>query len=656
MPPLSISLVQLVIAATDLLIAATILFVLLPKSDGVTFGYFLTVYLLAVVTVLFTHVPAGAGVLELVILVLLAPKQPAALLGGILAFRVVYYLLPLALAMILLAGHEVAIRRHEVGRLTTAVGRWAPALAPPLLSIVLVLTGASLLFTGAMPAAHGRLDWVNAVLPLGVIEASHMLGSVCGLVLVILARGLQLRLDSAYWLSIAVLLGAILFSLARGLDIEQALLLGAVLVVLLPCRPYFYRRARLLNEPFSPGWLAAIGAIIIATGWLTAFSFKHIEYSDQLWWKFALQADAPRSLRAGIAVALAVVVLSLAHLLRAVFPKPHPAIAEELAAARRIVAASPRAADALALAGDKWFLFNAARTALVMYRVHRRWWIALGDPVGPAGERSELAWQFRDLSEHYGGSTAFYNVDQENLQLYLDMSLWPVPLGEEVRVRLADFSLTAPRLAALAETRDKLAASCRFEIVPAGGASALVDRLRPVSDAYLVARHATERGFLCGFFDCRYLDQFPLALVHSENRVVAFANVWQAGGEEMMVDMLRSWPAAPAGVEDFLLVELMAWARGEGVRWFNLGLTPATAGTESISPDGSHSPPLPPGLCPPAGEQKRGRQFKQQFDPVWVPKFLASPGGVTPTRVLDNLSALVEHNPLGRKQNGARGA
>ena len=162
-------------------------------------------------------------------LVLLAPEQPAAMLGGMLAFRVVYYLLPLALAMVLLAGHEVAIRRHAVGRLTTAVGRWAPAVAPPLLSVVVVLAGASLLFAGAMPAAHGRLDWLNAVLPLGVIEASHLLGSVCGLVLVILARGLQLRLDSAYWLSVVVLIGAILFSLARGLDVEQALLLGAVL-------------------------------------------------------------------------------------------------------------------------------------------------------------------------------------------------------------------------------------------------------------------------------------------------------------------------------------------------------------------------------------------------------------------------------------------
>ena len=293
LPPLWLSLVQLVIAATDLLIATAVLHVLLPKAMGITFGYFLAVYLLAVVTVLFTHVPAGAGVLEFVLLLLLAPSKPAALLGSILAFRVVYYLLPLALAMILLVGHEIAIRRHQVGLLTTAVGRWAPAVAPPLLSVVMVLAGASLLLAGAMPAVHTRLEWLNAVLPLGVIEASHLLGSVCGLMLVILARGLQLRLDSAYWLSVVVLIAAILCTLTRGLDVEQALLLVAVLVVLLPCRPYFYRHAALLHEPFSPGWLAAIGAIIIATGWLTAFSFKHVEYSNQLWWKFRSAGRRP---------------------------------------------------------------------------------------------------------------------------------------------------------------------------------------------------------------------------------------------------------------------------------------------------------------------------------------------------------------------------
>ncbi len=191
-------------------------------------------------------------------LLLLAPARPAALLGSMLAFRVVYYLLPLALAMILLAGHEVAIRRQAVGRLTTAVGRWAPAVAPPLLSLVVVLAGASLLFAGAMPAVHGRLEWLNAVLPLGVIEGAHLLGSVCGLMLVILARGLQLRLDSAYWLSILVLIGAILCSLAREFDVEQAVLLSAVLVVLLPCRPYFYRHTAVTGHSRPVGWRRSV--------------------------------------------------------------------------------------------------------------------------------------------------------------------------------------------------------------------------------------------------------------------------------------------------------------------------------------------------------------------------------------------------------------
>ena len=649
LPPLWLSLVQLVIAATDLLIASAVLYVLLPESMHVKFGDFLAVYLLAVVTVLFTHVPAGAGVLEFVMLLLLAPAHPAALLGSMLAFRVVYYLMPLALAAVLLAGHELAIRRQAVGRVTTAIGRAAPAVAPPLLSLVVVLAGASLLFTGAMPAAHIRLEWLSGILPLGVIEASHLLGSVCGLILVILARGLQLRLDSAYWLSVLVLIGAIIFSLARGFDVEQAALLAAVLVVLLPCRPYFYRHAALLHEPFSPGWLAAIGAIIIATGWLTAFSFKHVEYSDQLWWKFALKADAPRSLRAGMAVALAAVVLSLAHLLRAVFPKPRPAGPDELAWARQIVAGSNRASANAALMGDKWFLFNTPHTALVMYRIHHRLWIALGDPVGPASERTELAWQFRDVCEHFGASIAFWAVDGENLPLYLDMGLWPLQLGEEARVRLADFSLADPRRAALAQTHAGLANTCHFEVVPAAQVPSWIDRLRPVSDAYLVARHASEQGFLSGFFDPRYLAQFPLAVVQSENRIVAFANLWPSGGrEELAVDLLRYPPTAPAAIEEFLLAELMLWARAEGYAWFNLGLSPAAAGEPPVSPP-EHVATFPLVFGAEADNPRHTREFKDRFDPVWTPKFLVSPGGVAPHSVLTHLAALVERNPMHKR-------
>jgi phosphatidylglycerol lysyltransferase len=35
------------------------------------------------------------------------------------------------------------------------------------------------------------------------------------------------------------------------------------------------------------------------------------------------------------------------------------------------------------------------------------------------------------------------------------------------------------------------------------------------------------------------------------------------------------------------------------------------------------------------------RQYKEKFDPVWEPKYLASPGGLILPRVLANIGALV---------------
>ena len=187
--------------------------------------------------------------------------------------------------------------------------------------------------------------------------------------------------------------------------------------------------------------------------------------------------------------------------------------------------------------------------------------------------------------------------------------------------------------------------------MPAAQVPSWIDRLRLVSDAYLVARHATEQGFLSGFFEPRYLDQFPLAVVHSENRIVAFANLWPAAGrEELAVDLLRYPPTAPAGIQDFLLAELMLWARAEGYAWFNLGLAPSADASEpAASPQQHHLAPFPLASGAEADNPRHTREFKDQFDPVWSPRFLVSPGGVAPHSVLTNLAALVERNPLHKK-------
>ena len=61
-------------------------------------------FLLAQVAGIVSQVPGGLGVVETVLLLLLSPTLPAAsVAGALVAYRAIYYLLPLSIATVLLA-------------------------------------------------------------------------------------------------------------------------------------------------------------------------------------------------------------------------------------------------------------------------------------------------------------------------------------------------------------------------------------------------------------------------------------------------------------------------------------------------------------------------------------------------------------------------
>jgi phosphatidylglycerol lysyltransferase len=162
------------------------------------------------------------------------------------------------------------------------VGRITEQLAPRVLALFTFLSGVMLLFSGATPAAAGRLRIFERVLPLGIIEASHFLGSVLGAALLVLSHGLSRRLDAAYVLTIAAIALGIVVSLLKAADYEVALVLTLVLLVLWRARPAFDRRARFFDTRFSAGWIPAIVGAVGASIWIGSFAFKHVEYSNEL--------------------------------------------------------------------------------------------------------------------------------------------------------------------------------------------------------------------------------------------------------------------------------------------------------------------------------------------------------------------------------------
>ncbi len=111
LPRRPIFIAQLLISMADWMVAGTVLNTVLPPPSSVPWLSVLSIFLLAQIAGLVSNVPGGLGVFEVVVLLFLKPRiAPAALLGALVTFRGIYFLLPLAIALILLAGHEVRAR------------------------------------------------------------------------------------------------------------------------------------------------------------------------------------------------------------------------------------------------------------------------------------------------------------------------------------------------------------------------------------------------------------------------------------------------------------------------------------------------------------------------------------------------------------------
>lgn len=643
MPGPGIAFGQMILAGVDLACAAAALYWLLPVdaagSSIVPFSFFLGVYVLAVVAGIASHVPGGLGVFEAILLLALPGVPRDGLLAAILAYRAIYYLCPLVLAGGLASWRLLRERKEKLAEnleATRGVFAW---MAPTTASVSVFITGAMLLFSGSTPMLSDRMALLRNFVPLPLLEVSHLTGSLAGLGLVILARALYRRVDAAYHLAFWLLTAGALASLTKGLDYEEALLSLSVLGILWLGRKAFNRPASLMARSVTPGWLLTVLLVVVATLWLGLFSYKHVDYSQELWWHFAFRGDAPRFLRTSLLLALTVIGLGLMRLLRPVAPEPEDASAEDLARVAGIVAAAPEADSALALLGDKRLLFSPASDAFIMYQVRGQSWIAMGDPVGPEPAREALAWRFREMADRHGGRVAFYQVQARNLPLYLDLGLTAMKLGEEGVLPLAGFSLDGPvrkdlRQASRQAERNGLS----FEMVPAEAVPALMDELKQISDSWLKAKHTREKGFSLGNFQPEYLAHFPCALVRRQGRVIAFANVWtSAGKHELSIDLMRYLPEAPKGVMDYLFLELMLWGARERYNQFNLGMAPLS---------GLESHPLAPlwhrlgTLIYQHGEHFYNfeglRAYKNKFGPVWQPKYLVAPGGIgLPTILLD---------------------
>ena len=107
LPSLRFTLVQIAIGAMDLTLVTLAMYALLPPSPGAGFLNVLVTFLIAALLGTISHAPGGLGVIEATMLIGLPQFRREEFLAALLTFRILYFVLPLLLAVLSLGLREL---------------------------------------------------------------------------------------------------------------------------------------------------------------------------------------------------------------------------------------------------------------------------------------------------------------------------------------------------------------------------------------------------------------------------------------------------------------------------------------------------------------------------------------------------------------------
>jgi lysylphosphatidylglycerol synthetase-like protein (DUF2156 family) len=283
----------------------------------------------------------------------------------------------------------------------------------------------------------------------------------------------------------------------------------------------------------------------------------------------------------------------------------------------------------VALLGDKKFLFSESGKSFITYGIKGRVWLALGGPIGQAGEAHALVQAFLDKARAARAQVSFYGVGPHFDELAEAFDFKRLKTGERAILNLETFSLDGKTRQVSRTHRNRhIKQGYSFAVEGPGAVRANLVTLRTISDQWLKYQSGGEKAFGLGNFDVHYIDRLPVALVRDKDgKIVAFATLWPTADKSRLgVDLMRYGDDGPNGVMDYLFAEMFLWAKAEGYKVFDLNTSPASG----VKPTWQ-APVLTTmaAMCYKYGENiynfQGVRRFKSKFHPDWENVYLAGP-------------------------------
>jgi phosphatidylglycerol lysyltransferase len=522
---------------------------------------------------------------------------------------------------------------------STRISLWTAALLTGLVGVVNLLSAVT-------PNLYGRTEILKEFFPFEIRAGGHLFAALSGFVMLTLAANLLRRKRVAWLLMIGLLIISIISHLVKGLDYEESLLSSVLLGQLLLMRRVFTAQSD--RPSIAQGMRVLVAALLFTLAYGTAgfylldehyqinFSFK-----DSLWQTLAMfftEDNAglqPRTRFAQFfansiyAVGIITLGYALLMLLRPVLLRNTASHKEQQQAKVIVEQYGYSSLARFTLFDDKSYYFSPSGRSVIAYVAKGRGAIALGDPIGPADDRQETILGFQEFCDRNDWYPAFYQTLPDALELYQNLGLKVLQIGEEAIVDLPNFNLKGKANQNLRNYSNRLIkAGYQVKFYPPPISNTLLAQLKIVSDEWLQSMQGAEKRFSVGWFNDAYIRECEIATVETnDGRVTAFANVipeYQIN--EITIDLMRYRSQVEPGTMDFLFISMFQHFQKQGYDSFNLGLSALSRVGET--PD---SPRIEKALhylyehLNQFYNFKGLHAYKDKFHPRWEPRYFIYP-------------------------------
>ena len=599
---------------------------------GYILGYNLPIYdmiplfMIAITIGIMSMIPGSLGSFDLIMVSGLVGLgiDKAQALSWLLVFRLFYYILPFCLGVVLflknmgsrLNEKYLGIPQKVIEALSTIILVWG-----------LRLFGFFLIVSAIVPQELGHLPLLKELSPSTGQFVFQLPSIVLGVLFFLLARIVKRRLK----FTLALMTGLGLVSIVY-LNIGSFSLISSIFLIKL-LSLIWWKKDTFVRRHYIYAWedcckdIIYIGGTLFLTLLLLGhlnphhvFQLNHLSHVITHW-LYLLSVSL-------VLVSLYVLLLRKSNQMKENFGEVF-----DKQRYQDFITTIPNINldAALAFLGDKylyWYQEDGQDKVVFQFAIENNKYVVMSDPLAQPGYLEKALSQFLADAEVANVAVIFYEVNQETTLLLHEYGYGFMKFGETAQVPLEKFTIEGKHGKKFRTVVNKLEnKGYQFEVLQPPFDKELLNDLKEISDSWLDGRQ--EKGFSLGYFDEKYIQLAPIALVRDEeNKVQAFVTFLASNGpEEASIDLMRyDLKTAPNGIMDYLFVKLLLHFKEEGVIFFDLGMAPlSNVGTEKHSFLQEKVAYLIYAFTNRFYSFSGLRQYKQKFSPVWMPRYIAYP-------------------------------